>query len=278
MESTVNNTELFSVPSRVKMTNEAYHLHPAVGSSDLKLILRSPAHYRYEKENPSDPTPAMQFGTACHQALLEPALYEQSVEMPVFEGKGSRAKKEEFLLANHGKLILKPAQKEAIGGILRAVSSHKTARGLLAGGAAEEAFFWQDQSTGIICKCKPDFLRNGRIVVDPKTTFDAEPTVFAKQIAKLQYHLSGAFYLDGVTAVTGEKHDQFINIAIESEEPHGISVHLLDEATIDAGRFLYKKALKILRECKDKNEWPSYPDQILTTAIPHWAFPAEDVA
>lgn len=269
-------TEEVKFPCKMVMNNSDYHASSAVGSSDLKLILRSPAHYKYEKENPSDPTPAMQFGTACHQAILEPKLFEQAVVMPEFSGTGSRAKKEAWKLENHGKMIVKGEQRDDIRGILQAISKHKTARGLLSGGAAEEAYFWQDEETGIICKCKPDFLRHGCIVVDPKTTFDAEPKAFSRQIATLGYHLSGAFYLEGVTKVLGQKHDQFINIAIEKSAPYGISVHLLDIGTIDAGRFLYKKALKILKECRDKNEWPAYPDAILNTAIPAYAFPHEE--
>ena len=72
-------TEEIKFPCKMVMTNEAYHESSAIGSSDLKLILKSPAHYKYEKENPSDPTPAMQFGTACHQALLEPKLFAEAV-------------------------------------------------------------------------------------------------------------------------------------------------------------------------------------------------------
>lgn len=143
-------------------------------------------------------------------------------------------------------------------------------------GEAELSYFWQDKDTGLVCRCRPDFLRGGNIIVDIKTTADAEPKAFSKQIANLNYHLSAAFYLDGVTAVTGEKYDKFIIIAVEKEPPYGVSVHLLDEGTIDAGRFLYKKALKKLKECKDKDEWQGYPDEILSTAIPAWAFPAEE--
>lgn len=118
-------------PCKLSISNSEYHASSAVGSSDLKKILRSPKHYKYEKENPSEQTPAMRFGTLAHQALLEPKLFAEAVEIPVFEGKGSRAAKEEWLLNHHGKMILKPDEMDTIRGMLIAVSKHKTARGLL---------------------------------------------------------------------------------------------------------------------------------------------------
>lgn len=263
-------------PAKLNMSSDEYHAHPAIGSTGLKLILKSPAHYKYEKENPSEPTPAMKRGTAIHEAILEPDLFlKNSVVMPKFEGTGSRAAKDEWLMENHGKRILSADDRENIKGILGALSAHKTARALLAGGAAETSYFWQDPITGLMCKCRPDFLRKGHIIVDIKSTFDASPEAFPKQIANLKMHLSGAHYLAGVTAVEGVTYDQFILIAVEPEAPHGISVHLLDEATIEVGEMYRRRALKTLAECRDTDQYPCYPDSILTTAIPHWAFPAE---
>lgn len=269
----------FTVPCKLKMSNDDYHGHPAVGSTSLKNILRSPAHYKYELESPHDPTPALAFGQACHESLLEPDLFSKRVVVrPKFEGEGSRAAREKWHLENGHKTIVTEEQLEHIKGILRSVSKHKTARGLLAGGHSEESYFDQCPETGLIRKVRPDFSRQGHIIVDLKTTIDAEPETFRRDIARYKYHLSGAYYLDVVSAVTGEKFNQFIIIAVEKSPPYGVSVHLLDEGTVDAGRFLYKKALKILKECKEKNEWPAYPDRILNSAIPHYAFPQEESA
>lgn len=265
-----------NLPCKQFMSNDEYHRHPAVGSTSLKNILRSPAHYKYEIDHPQDPTPALVFGRACHESLLEPDLFSKRVVVkPKFEGEGSRAAREKWHLENGHKTIVTEEQLEHIKGILRSVSKHKTARALLAGGHAEESYFDQCPDTGIVRKARPDFLRQGHIIVDVKTTTDAEPETFRKDIAKYKYHLSAAYYLDVISAVLGERFDQFIIIAVEKSPPYGVSVHLLDEGTVDAGRFLYKKALKILKECKDKNQWPAYPDEILSSSLPHWAWPQE---
>lgn len=266
----------FQVPSKVVMTADEYHVHPAIGSSSIKTLLRSPLHFKYAQENKEEPTPAMVFGTACHTAILEPNHFTSSVVVkPKFEGTGARTRAEQWALENHGKVVVTADQMADIMGMLKSVAGHKTARALLTGGAAEESYFDQCPDTGIVRKARPDFLRQGHIIVDVKTTTDADPADFARTIANFGYHISAAYYLDVVTNVLGQKFDQFIIIAVEKSPPYAVSVHLLDEGTIDAGRYLYRKALKTLAECRKKNEWPGYPDQILNTAIPPWAFPSE---
>jgi hypothetical protein len=267
----------FKVPSKIVLTSKEYHAHPAIGSTSLKHILRSPAHYKYEKENPSEPTPAMQLGTAVHEAILEPNLFaNNAIIMPKFEGTGSRAAKEQWLIENDGKTVLTKENYENIMKVLEAIQKHPVAKGLLSDGAAEESYFWQDPRTGLVCKCRPDYLRKGHIVVDVKTTYDASPEAFTKQIANLKYHVSAAHYLAGVSAVENQKFDQFILLAIEPKPPFGMSIHLLDDATIDAGHGLAMKALITLKECKEKNYYPGYTTEILTTALPNWAWPDED--
>lgn len=61
-----------------QLPNEEYHALDAISKSDLDKINRSPAHYKYAKENPTPPTPAMERGTAVHMAVLEPELFARS--------------------------------------------------------------------------------------------------------------------------------------------------------------------------------------------------------
>lgn len=262
---------------KMVLTNEEYHAHEAVGSTSLKNILRSPAHYLYELENPSEPTPAMALGTAIHEAVLEPNLFKaNTVVMPKFEGTGSRAAKDAWLLENHGKRIVKQDDYDNIAGVIRALSEHKTARALLTGGAAEESYFWTDPDTGLPCKCRPDFLRQGHIIVDVKSTVDASERFFSKRVADLSYHLSAAHYLAGVSIVENQKFDEFVLLAVESSAPHGIGCYLLDQTSLDAGEFLRRKALNALAECKKSGKYPCYPDEIKPLGIPNWAMPLED--
>ena len=270
--------EVSEYPKRVKLSNEEYHKHEAVGSTNLKHLLRSPAHYMTAKLCPPEQTPAMLLGSAIHTLILEPKLFNKEyVVMPEFSGTGSRAAKEDWLLKNHGKTALKPDQAATAELVAKAVAKHKTASKLLSLGHAEEAYMWRDADTGILCKCKPDFLREGHIIVDVKSTQDASFNSFQKSIANFDYHLSAAMYLDGVSAVTGDTYDTFVIIAVEKESPFALACYVLDEATIDAGRVEYKNALARLNQCIKAKEYPGYPDIIQPANLPSWRWPKEDL-
>lgn len=276
---TSNNLKIpkLELPCKITLTSDEYHASSAVGSSSLKNILRSPAHYLYELNNKSEPTPAQELGTAIHEALLEPNLFEaNSIVMPKFEGTGSVAKRENWKLENHGKRILKSEDFERIQGILSAVKANKTASKLLTAGAAEESYFTTCPDTRIVIKARPDYLREGHIIVDVKSTVDASPEAFARQIAKYHYDLSAAHYLNVVSSVLGQTYDTFIIVAVEKEPPYAIGVYLLDAGTIDAGKFKCQRALRALKQCRDTGAYPAYPDAIQTIGLPHWAFPSED--
>lgn len=265
-------------PCKIVMTNEEYHAHSAVGSSSLKHILRSPAHYlAYTKEDHA-PTRAMELGTAIHQAILEPNLFkDNAIVKPKFSGKGARDAEDQWLMSHADKLILKQDDMDIVDGILNSITHHALVSKLLAHGAAEESYFWIDEETGILCKCRPDYLREGHIIVDVKSTIDASPDGFPTQIARMKYHVSAAYYLDGVSAVIGQKFDDFLALAIEKESPYAMCVHRLDSGAIDAGRMLYKKALKSLARCRETNHYPAYAEKIVTSSLPSWAFPFEEV-
>lgn len=55
----------------IDISNKAYHASEGVSSTDLKHIMKSPAHYRYWKDNPVEDTSALLFGRAVHKYVLE---------------------------------------------------------------------------------------------------------------------------------------------------------------------------------------------------------------
>lgn len=250
-----------------------YHAAAAVGSSGLRtLINQSPAHFLYERENPSHSTPSQNFGTAIHQAILEPKRFkEMAVVEPVFSGTGSRNAREEWNLQNHGKTILKQEHYDAIQGILNAISKHPRASKLVAAGHAEESLFWKDAETGVQCKARPDFVREGHIVVDVKSTIDASLHSFQKDFASYGYHIQAALYLDACSEVLKGNYDTFIIIAIEKEAPHALNCFQIDQYSLQEGRELYQSALKVLKKCQETGSYPGYPPELVPLALPSWA-------
>lgn len=263
---------------KFKCTMAEYHAYPAVGSSGLRTILnQSPAHYWWDLNNQSPSTPAQALGTAIHEAILEPWKFEErAIVEPKFAGTGAHAARDKWHLENHGKLILKPDDFDKIQGILKSLLRNKTASRLISDGAAEESFFWTDPETKIQMKCRPDFLREGHIIVDVKSTTDASTDSFKKDVANYGYFIQAAVYLDGVTEVTGQKHDTFVILAVEKTAPFEIASYQLKPEDIAAGRAAYQRALKILKKCMDTGVYTGYPDAIQPIELPPWAYTSEE--
>lgn len=265
-------------PSKIVMSNDEYHKHEAVGSSGLRTIIqKSPAHFLWKLKNPSSTTPAKELGTMIHTAILETDKFsEKAIVMPEFSGTGSRAEKDKWLTENHGKIILKIDQLEMINGILAAIAKHKTASAYLSEGAAEESLFCIDAETKIPIKARPDFTREGHIIVDVKSTNDADWFSFQKAIVTYDYDVQAALYLDIATEVYGKKFDEFVIIAIEKEPPYGLNCFLLTDETVAEGRSKYQQALQILKKCRETGIYPSYPDETKSMWLPSWAIKGDN--
>lgn len=267
-------------PHSIKCSLESHHSNDAIGSSLLKILIeQSPAHYLYAREHKSEPTPAQLFGSAIHEAILEPNLFkEKMVIEPKFEGTGSRAARETWHLENHGKTIIKPEQAEIITGIKKSLSKHAWASKLISDGHAEESLFWADPITNVLCKARPDFLHDKKIIVDIKSTSDCSPESFRRDMASFMYHVQAALYLDGASAVFEHEFEEFVIIACEKNPPFAVNCFHLGQETIDEGRALYFKALKILKQCQESGKYPAYDDsKIQLLGLPTWGFRSENI-
>jgi hypothetical protein len=95
----------------------------------------------------------------------------------------------------------------------------------LTNGRAEHVLIWKDPATGVECRARVDFLAGGELVVlDYKSTTDATPAAFSRQIARMGYHYQDEFYSRGVQAVFG-KRPKFIFMAQETTPPYACSFH-----------------------------------------------------
>lgn len=252
---------------------EDYHKHSAVGSSTLVRARKSWAHAK----QPFEKTDALDLGSALHTLVGEPKLFKEKFAR-VPDGmvrNAAHAKYQAFLAENVGKTILTGNQWDSLDGMLNALLSHKLALGLLTGGKDEISFFWKDQDSGVACKCRPDKLRANDVIVDLKTAADASPSAFQKSLTDYGRHISTAFYLDGVSQVTGRKHDNFVHLVIEKEPPYGIAVYALDDESIEQGRREYKKLLNQYAFCQKLEHFPSYPEEVQTISLRPWEFTYE---
>jgi hypothetical protein len=116
-------------------------------------------------------------------------------------------------------------------------------------------------------KCRPDAWKPG-LLVDLKTTVNADPKEFGRTAYNLGYEQSAAHYTDGVFHATGERLP-FIFVLVEKTAPYLVSVVQLDDDALTAGRALNDRAKRIYTDCNETGIWPGYESNAPIT-LPWW--------
>ena len=255
----------------ILMTNAEYHAHPAISKSDLDLINRSPMHFKAAKENKKDPTDAMILGSVVHKLVLEPSTFKGEYAIGPDADKRTKAGKEQWKAfeesINDETIITSNLYNKAYE-MSQAVLSNELAKKILTGGQAERSFFWNDIETGIECKCRPDYIKNG-YVIDLKTTADASPEKFAKSAYDYRYHVQAWWYMNGLRNC-GIKADKFIFIAVEKEFPYAVAIYDADELMLDLGRGQARKNLESYGRCLETGNFGGYSAGIEKLSLPDW--------
>lgn len=261
-------------------SNEAYHANKkAVGSSALKkLLFNSPLHF-YESHVlgvNEPPTPAMEFGSLVHSAILEPEVFRKTYRIEPDFGdlrkKENKEKREAWFndLPRDVKLI-SPEWYESLMGILESVSKNEYVTGLLSGSAFETSGYYRDPATNIFCKIRPDaFNQNLNIVLDIKTTQDASRESFEKSIASYGYDFQAAMYMEGIERITGKRPKAWCFLAIEKTPPYAIAFYQTDNLILDTATAAYRHALEKLKACLVDDVWPGYGKKAKIVTMPKW--------
>ena len=260
-----------------EMTSEEYYSHPALSHSRLKLIERSPAHFRHWMEHQKESTDALDFGRLFHASILEPETVATDFTVAPDVDRRTKAGKEEyakFLKSATGKTVVSAADLEMVGAMSASISTDDAAKSLVfeavAGGRVEEAHLWRDQALALEMKAKADaIIRNG-VVIDLKTTTDASPSAFASSIARYGYHTQAAFYARAVRAA-GMDFGGFIIIAVEKTPPYAVGVYQIDSSALAAGEARIQRWLSTYVDCLTSNTWPGYTSgSVRFLSLPAW--------
>lgn len=252
-------------------SNADYHADPAVSASHLHAVAKSPYHYwsRYldPKRSVPEPTAAMRLGSLAHCAVLEPEDLLQ--RYGVCGPRNTKAGKEqaERMAADGIEAVTQSDMALALS-MAASVRVHPAAAALLAHGKAEQSFWWDDATTGLRCKCRPDWY-DGSTVVDLKTTTDASPAGFARSVATFRYHVQASHYLAGLHGA-----ERFVFIAVEKTVPYAVAVYELDAAALAAGDELRQHDMRVIADCQATKEWPGYGDHCQALSLPSWALTA----
>jgi hypothetical protein len=266
------------------ISNDDYHEGEGISSSQVKVLaLKTPAHYFWKYLDPNnehevkDKWGALAIGTLFHSLLLEP---EKPIEREFLFvddiNRRSKAGKEAFAdnlatATESGRNIVTHEEHEHVKKMVAEARKQSLFNSLFTGGRAELSCYWNDPDTGILCKCRPDYLHDDNIIVDLKSCRDADEDGAGKASFNFGYYISAAFYLDGVAAATGKPADSFIFAFMEKEPPYCAAPYVITEEDIALGRALYKQALDKMVSCTAAKRWPGYTTNITELEIPVWA-------
>lgn len=270
----------------VKLLNndDAYFAYKALSASQIKTFDKS--KYEFWKQSPFNPdkapekeSDALIFGKLAHCILLEPEEVHKRFLVMDWGTKTRGVKYEDAKLMNPGKIIVSPAEYDKAMKMLANVRSHPLARQIISGAMCEVPFTWNDELTGLPCKCKMDAIKNthsGLVIVDYKTSSDIPGLL--RWAEKLQYPLQDAFYCEGVKAKYGEEPVEFVFIVQSSKdgEEDVVAVVNVDyDSRVAAKDILQARKLEI-KSCLDRWEethdpfiWSDYPERV-TMGYSNW--------
>lgn len=252
------------------MSFEDYAAIDAINYSSLKHMMRSPLVYRWHKDHPQPPTPAMILGTATHRVLLEP---ERVGDFAVWTGGRRQSKAwDAFCVENEGRFIVNEDERDAMVGMAVAVRKNVVAARYLSGGKGEVSVVWVDRATKRLMKARFDYLPNERReVIGLKTARDARPFRFGNEAYRLGYHIQWALYRDAYYTLFRELPDMK-EIVVESKAPHETVVYHIPDEVIQQGKDDMSRLLLRLFECEKTGVWPGEYEEEQQLSLPTYAY------
>lgn len=264
------------------LSNDAYHASPGISNSGLALVDRSPWLYwsrTQDPKRPPEPERAGQLeGSLLHCALLEPEEFDKRYVVGPSVHRGTKVWKE-WCAAHTDRIPIQSDQRETAFAQAESARAIKDVADAVSKGDREVSAYWNDPVTGVLCRCRPDFVHEaerGVVLLDAKTYSNADPWDFALQAARKGYHRQAAYYSDGYELASGRPVLAFIFVVIETEWPYAASAVMLDDASMAAGRALYRRNLDRYAACLQTNTWPSYSSAIELVSLPSYAMEKTD--
>lgn len=258
-----------------------YHAHiGSLSHSGAKLMLRSPAHYRWSLDHPVYKD-IFDFGSAAHALVLgvgsEIVVHEYDAAK-VKSPKATNAwKAEQAEVRERGAVLLLPDEFAVVRAMADKLAEHQMAMRLLSEGQPEVSAFALDEPTGVLRRGRFDWL-GAAILSDYKTAVSSEPSAFCRAAISYGYHSQAAWYAD-LASDLGHPSEAFAFIVQEKEPPYVVTVIELPSDLVDIGRARNRVALQRYRDCMESGRWPGYvpDDDFARPSTPSWAL-REDIA
>lgn len=264
----------------------------ALSSSALRLVAKSPWHYRNRVDFES--TIVMLRGTLAHCAVLEPDAMSQRYvvvpeDAPRKPSKSQWAAKKpspesqaamdwwtNFQQQTAGRELVSTADYLMCQAQLAALSQNPDIAKLLSDGRGEVSIFWIDRATGLYCKARPDWLTTPTIdrhiiAVDLKTCADESPNGFGRAAARLRYDLQASHYTAGIEAAMGLRVEQFVFAAVTNKAPVLAVPYVLTDEIREQADEDRVMLMERLAQCQRDDDWPAYGSGVQLLDFPAYA-------
>lgn len=138
---------------------------------------------------------------------------------------------------------------------------------------------YQDEETNLIIPIKtlvdlvPAATHEsfGQSLADLKTTRNAKPFSFSRDVFSYWLHVQAALYLDAWNAQGLDQRIEWRLLVSESGPPWESTPYLLSQDYITLGRMTYIDALKRYCRCLVTKQWPGYADPERSEVYDGWA-------
>jgi exodeoxyribonuclease VIII len=229
--------------------------------SSLKQFRRSPKHYIYYLTQPRIETDALLLGQAIDILALTPDRFPQKfIVAPEINKRTNEGKREwELLIANaieNKQTVISQEMAETAKRCVESLYSVDVSRQLLENRInTQSKLDWTDKENQLPLTGRIDFestVWDDHFIVDLKSTHNADPVDFHRDIFKYDYQIQAAMYVTAY-ARTKFQFPSYIILAVETVEPYNVSVNFVESATIEEAKRELEATLKAFRFCMDNN-------------------------
>lgn len=285
---------------------DLYHADKSwISSTGIKHAKNSLCEYRLYLDGywDDDNKPHFDFGNAVELFLIDPDGFKEKVaiatdsvwleatlkEKPDLKSprlaKAYQELKKAFEADNEGRYIIPDVGEysfETLQILCARCKADPWISQLLQNIQYQNSIYWIDPATGLQMKTRPDVSQITKsVVMNIKTTLDASPDKFSKDLANLNYPLQACVEIAGVEA-SGlmEKVDKYFWLVLEKNPPFNVQLYEFDAGDMRIAMDEYHYLLRKIKAAVETDNYPGYSDRadnpfgILTAKIPPWYFMA----
>lgn len=255
------------------ITPAIYRADPAISRGDIMDTLKAMAYWKWRRDCGEDEaTKAKDFGTAFHTMMLEPELFDSRHVVSHFDSfRTNEAKKWRDDTIASGKTIITNDERDSLLGMQMSARQHPRYAEIMKNARREITAVSKHEGTGQLLKARFDILPAGNALVDFKSTVDASPEGFGRQVWNLGYGHQAAHYSDVYNAVSERKKDLFAYFAVENIPPYLCQLYIVPEMLVNYCRKINNAQLYKIDHARKSGVYPGYEARDGEFILPGWA-------